>query len=110
MDIFNIKIFGKDIEWFCNLAKENQKQWILDNTNQKNEVLIDEFLNAPFNTKNSGCGCCGQTNDIIENPFKNANNISETIPTEVAESSEVVSTSRNGKRGTDKRRKDDKTT
>jgi hypothetical protein len=108
MDIFNVKIFGGDIEWFCNLAKENQKQWILDNTNQKNEVLIDDFLNAPFNTKNSGCGCCGQLNDKIENPFKNGN-ISKTISNEVTESSEVISTSGNGKRRASKRRNDDKT-
>ena len=44
MRIFNVEIFGKDAEWFCNLTKEQKFAWILDNTNQTNENVINEFL------------------------------------------------------------------
>jgi hypothetical protein len=45
MKIFNVEINGKDAEWFCNLPKEEKYDWILKNTNQSNDILINEFLN-----------------------------------------------------------------
>jgi hypothetical protein len=44
MRIFNVEINGKDAEWFCNLTKEQKHTWILNNTNQTNENIINEFL------------------------------------------------------------------
>ena len=44
MKIFNVEINGKDAEWFCNLTKEQKHTWILNNTNQTNENVINKFL------------------------------------------------------------------
>jgi hypothetical protein len=49
MKIFNVEINGKDAEWFCNLPKEEKYDWILKNTNQSNDILINEFLNRTLN-------------------------------------------------------------
>jgi len=96
MEIFGKHIFGTDTEQFLQLPVLEQVQWIKSKTKQQNDDIIDEFLsNIPTNN-DKNCLNCG--------------NISKTIPTEVEPSSEVVSTSRNGKRGANKGRKDNKTT
>lgn len=96
MEIFGKHIFGSDANEFRALPVKEQYEWIKKYTNQNNEDLINEFLsNIPENNDKNCLDC--------ENKRK-------TIPTEVEQSSEVISTSRNGKRGTDKRRKDNKAT
>lgn len=100
MEIFGMYIYGADAEQFCKLSKEEKKEWILKYTEQSNEVIIDEFLSNPINKNDCGCGCGGKKE-------KDAN-ISKTISNEVAVSDENIGTSRNGKRGTDKGRKNSK--
>ncbi len=75
MKIFNVDIFSTDAEWFLNQTKEVKKQWILNNTNQTNEVLIDEFLEKNTIIQSDGCLTCGTLNNIIHNP--NDSNISK---------------------------------
>lgn len=60
MQIFNVHIFGTDIEWFKNLSCAAKKQWIKDNTNQKDDGLIKEFLNSKQTGSTPCCeGCKG---------------------------------------------------
>lgn len=98
MNIVNIEIFGKiiygsDAELWLKLCKQEKKDWILKNTNQKNEVLIDEFINNPSISKNCKCVNCG----------KNVN-ISKTDVNEIATVSEVVKPPRNSRRTNSQRR------
>lgn len=59
MKIFNVEINGIDAEWFCSLTKEQKYDWILNNTNQSNDILINEFLNRTLdpNKKEYCVGC-----------------------------------------------------
>jgi len=100
MEIFGRQIFGDAIDQFCNLSKEAKKEWILKYTNQRNEVIIDDFVSNPINKKDCGCGCGG-------NKQKNVN-ISETISKEPTISNENISTSGVSKRGTRKGRSNPK--
>lgn len=107
LPIFNVFINGDDIDYFCALSREEQFEWILKNTNQKNETLINEFLGSPIITENVNCIGCGKLNNKIENPNEQHNQpsgISETV----AVDSETVNDSGNGKQGTRKRRADNK--
>lgn len=62
MIIFNIQINGSDAEWFCKLPKAEKIEWIKNNTNQKSDVMIEEFLQQPINN-GCGCGCKGNQNE-----------------------------------------------
>lgn len=44
MQIFDVQIFGSDADWFVAQCKKDQKKWILAKTGQKDEALIDKFL------------------------------------------------------------------
>lgn len=99
MEIFNVRINGSDAKAFCKLSKEQKKQWILKYTNQKNEVLIEQFLTNPLKTNDCGCGCGGKNG-----------NISKAIPSESQATDENITTSRNSERVVAKRRKNAKTT
>lgn len=65
MEVKTIEIFGKQMfggcaeEWL-KLCKQQKKQWILKNTDQRNEFIIDEFINNPNITKNCKCTNCGK--------------------------------------------------
>ncbi len=98
MEIFGKHIFGSDAEAWLKLCKEQKKDWILKNTNQRNEDLINDFINNPKITKECKCLDCGKNG-----------NISKGISEEVKVGNENNSTSGNGKRRTDKRRNGDKT-
>lgn len=61
MQIFNVQVFGVDKTNFLKLTTEQKKEWILKNTNQKNETLIDEFIKKiPLNieVKDAECLTC----------------------------------------------------
>ena len=58
MTIFNIELFGTDAEWFCNLSKLQQTEWIKKNTNQSSDDLINEFLASPLKNKKEYCFTC----------------------------------------------------
>jgi len=76
MKIFNVEINGKDAEWFCNLSKEEKYDWILKNTNQSNDILINEFLNRTLdpNKKEHCIGCRDKKEKIsISKIVENAN-------------------------------------
>jgi len=97
LQIFNVSINGqKDIDWFTSQTRENQINWVLKHSNQKNEEMINNLLDNLEVTKQDGCVGCGQMNNIIENPFKNGDNISERISETVTVSSEVISTATDG--------------
>jgi hypothetical protein len=99
MEIFGKHIFGNDAKAWLKLCKEQKKEWILKYTKQSNETLIDEFINNPNISKECKCLDCG----------KNKVNESNGISKEVEQSNEIVSTPRVSKRGTNKGRKDNKT-
>jgi hypothetical protein len=100
MEIFGRQIYGADAEQFCNLSKEAKKEWILKYTDQRNEVIIENFVSNPINKKDCGCGCGGNKENNV--------NISETIPNEIAVSNENISASGVSKRGTNKGRSNPK--
>jgi hypothetical protein len=60
MEIFGRHIFGDDAKAWLKLCKEQKKEWILRYTNQKNETLIDEFINNPNISKECKCLNCGK--------------------------------------------------
>ena len=66
MRIFNVEIIGIDAEWFCNLTKEQKYDWILNNTNQSNDILINEFLNRTLdpNKKEYCVECRGKKQKV----------------------------------------------
>ena len=77
MNIFNKQIFGSDAEWFLAQSCAKKKEWIKKNTNQTNDVLIDEFIKAIRPDKDGECqGCKDKKNETV----------AKTVPTEVAES------------------------
>jgi hypothetical protein len=105
MKIFNVEINGIDAEWFCNLTKEQKYDWILKNTNQTNDILINEFLNRTLdpNKKEYCVECRGNKQKVSIAKIVENGNISsgneQTIET-VIESNETrtVSRSRNKKK------------
>jgi hypothetical protein len=94
MDIFGKHIFGDDAKAWINLCKESKKEWILKYTNQKNESLIDEFINNPNISKECKCLNCG----------KNGNK-SNGVSKKVTEGTESVSITRNDTKGSTKRQR-----
>jgi hypothetical protein len=79
MRIFNVEINGKDAEWFCNLTKEQKYAWILDNTNQTNENVINEFLKKTLdpNKKEYCVECRGKKQKVSIAKIVENGNISE---------------------------------
>lgn len=109
LQIFNVSINGqKDIEWFTTLTREQQINWVLRHSNQKNEEMINNLLDNLEVTKQEGCVGCGQLNNKIENPLKNGDNISERISETVTIDNEVVSTTGNDSGTNIKRRNNNK--
>lgn len=106
MRIFDKSLFASDADWFLSQSKEVQRQWILDNTNQKDDSLIDSLLSTIKNSDHCDCGCgnCGKS--------KQDGNISSTISEAVATdtqptNNEVVSKRNSTKRPTKAKRGED---
>jgi hypothetical protein len=95
MEIFNKHIFGTDADSWLKQCKEYKKEWILKHTNQTDEKVIDEFVNNPKISKECKCLDCG--------------NKRKSIPAKIKVDNDINSASGDGKRGTNKRRKDSKT-
>lgn len=75
MNIFNKQIFGSDAQWFLDQSCANKKKWIKENTNQQNDVLIDEFIKSVRPDKDGECqGCKDKKNETV----------AKTVPAEVA--------------------------
>ena len=75
MNVFNKQIFGEDADWFLAQSCLKKKEWIKKNTNQTNDVLIDEFIKAIRPDKDGDChGCKDKKNETV----------AKTVPTEVA--------------------------
>jgi len=101
-EILSIEIFGKvlfesDAIEFLGWREDKKKEWILANTNQRDESLIDEFVNNPKITKDCKCNDCGKHKE-------KTNGISEAISTEPTQSNEATDSSGNGERTVNKRR------
>lgn len=96
MIIFNVELNGNDAKWFCSLSKEEKINWIKSNTNQKNDILIEEFLSSPIKEKKCGCGCNGSSN---------GENISKRNADEVEAVVEEINTTTNGIKPNSKKRK-----
>jgi hypothetical protein len=58
MEIFNVQIFGECATEWLKLSKDQKRFWILHNTNQTNEELIEEFICNPKITKDAHCLDC----------------------------------------------------
>lgn len=69
MEIFGVYKNGIDAQKFCQLSKEEKRDWILKRTPMRNETMIEDFLNKPMNNHDCDCGCGG-------NKQKNDSNIS----------------------------------
>lgn len=95
MEIFGKHIFGSDAENWLKQCKEFKKEWILKYTNQTNETLIDEFINNHKISKECKCLDCG--------------NKRKRVPAKTEISDENNNTERVSKRGTNKGRKNNKT-
>ena len=78
MEVFNKQIFGVDAERFLAKTSEEKKEWILKHTNQRNESIINKFIERlpQVPPKEKECLNCGTLNDKIENPFKDGKSIS----------------------------------
>ena len=104
MTIFEIQIWGETAEYFCSLTAENKVQWIKDNTSQKDDVIINEFLQSKYKGTKVCCAKCG------EKHLKDGN-ISETVSNSVAtfttsgNTTEYGGSHSNERRATNKRRK-----
>lgn len=96
--VFNLILNGNDAQKFALMSNDEKKQFILRRTTQRNENVIDAFLQKPLKYT-SGCVDCGELNHKIENPFTNVN-ISEGISEAVENSyeSNVVAGSDEGNR------------
>ena len=72
MEVFNKQIFGVDAERFLAKTSEEKKEWILKHTNQRNESIINKFIERlpQVPPKEKECLNCGTLNDKIENHFK----------------------------------------
>jgi hypothetical protein len=79
MEVFGKHIFGNDADKWLKLCKESKIEWILKNTNQTDNNLINEFINNPKISKECKCLDCGKNG-----------NISKTISTKVATDTEQV--------------------
>lgn len=74
MNIFNKQLFGSCADWFLAQSCAKKKEWIKKNTNQTNDILIDEFLKAIRPDKDGECqGCKDKKNETV----------AKTIPAEV---------------------------
>jgi hypothetical protein len=99
MTIFNVEINGKDAEWFCSLSKEDKYNWVINNTNQKNETLINEFVSKTLdpNKKEHCIGCRNKKEKVSISKIIENGNISsgneQTIET-VIEPNETRTDSR----------------
>ena len=99
MEIFNKQIFGSDAEAFLTLCKEEKKQWILDNTSQKNDILIDDFIKNPKISKECKCLDCG----------KNKSNEPNQISAKVAKVAKSINVTGNSAKDSNKRQSKPKT-
>ena len=60
LEIFGLTLFERDaIDWLS-WCKDKKRDWILTHTNQKDESLIDEFINNPAISKDCKCSDCGK--------------------------------------------------
>lgn len=60
LEIFGKLIFESDADAWLKLCKDQKREWILKHTEQRNEQLIDEFINNPSISKQCGCIDCGK--------------------------------------------------
>jgi len=60
LEIFGKIIFESDADAWLKLCKDQKREWILKHTEQRNEQLIDEFINNPSISKQCGCIDCGK--------------------------------------------------
>jgi hypothetical protein len=79
MTIFNIEINGKDAEWFCSLTKSEKYNWVIANTNQTNETMINEFLSRTLdpNKKEHCIGCRNKKEKVSISKIVENGNISK---------------------------------
>lgn len=68
LEIFNLTIFGSDVDWFCALPDEDKKEWIKKYSAQKKDEPIDNFIANYKATKQKDCHCinCGKDASISQ--------------------------------------------
>ena len=107
MEVFNKQIFGVDAERFLAKTSEEKKEWILKHTNQRNESIINKFIERlpQVPPKEKECLNCGTLNDKIENPFKDGESISSGNVTTTSDDKQGVVTSKGNRNGNRRPRK-----
>ena len=70
MEIFNIQIFGETADNFMKLSCAKKKEFVKKNTNQKNDILIDEFLKAVVRGNDEECKGCKDAKANIADPVQ----------------------------------------
>ena len=65
MIIFDKQIFGEDAQQWLQLSKADKNAWILANTNQADEAIIEEFISNPKITKDAHCLDCRDKKEKI---------------------------------------------
>ncbi len=83
MEIFNVQIFGDDAKGFLHLSCSAKKEWIKTNTNQSNDVLIEEFLQSNYIKKNVCCAKCGEKYKANDFSKDNVTEVTIVEPIEV---------------------------
>jgi len=80
LEVFGKMIFGDCAEQWLKLCKEQKREWILKNTNQKDEALITEFINNPNISKDCKCLDCGKNkNNVTSRVFEETTTTTEPI-------------------------------
>jgi len=80
LNIFDVFLFESDVEWFINLSKAEKIAWILENTKQTDENLINEFVLNPKITNTKHCiGCKDLKQKITINEIVEKNEITQTV-------------------------------
>lgn len=103
IQIFNIKLNGDDVKSFCEMTKEQKVAFIKEQTNQKNDDIINEFLSQPLQSGDCGCGC-GGSKTVSNGNIGSGNAEADSV------AKQNNSPSGNGKRGANKGGKNPKTT
>ena len=58
VQIFEVQLFGEEVEKYCKMTKEEKKDFIKLVTAQTDDAVIDDFISKPL-VHSDGKACCG---------------------------------------------------
>lgn len=100
MTIFEVQIWGETAEYFCSLSHTEKVEWIKSNTIQRDDVIINEFLQSNYKGSKQCCAKCGEVN----NQFIPNVNFSKTVSESFATVTTSGNTTENGRSDSNERR------